>query len=120
VTDSDLLESVKNAGLVLTALSSVVYACGYLAVRGRARALGADPGSDVLDNAYVKAYVFAGFRFAIALLLSVSVPPLLVLRWLGSFALLLPAGPLFALKTAGVVTTAILTIWGLGRDDQRQ
>ena len=77
MTSSDiagLAESVKNSAIVLTSLSGAAYACGYLAVRARARALGVDPGFALVDQAYV----FAGFRFVLVLLISllVSVPVL--------------------------------------------
>jgi hypothetical protein len=99
---------VKNAAVVLTSLSGAAYACGYLAVRARARALGADPGFALVDQASV----FAGFRFVIVLLLSllISVPVLLMFRLLGSRALLLCAGPFVVLETSGTVIAAALTI----------
>src|SRR5260221_448312 len=40
MTGSEIADSAKNAGVVLTVLSSAAYACGYLVGRARARALG--------------------------------------------------------------------------------
>ncbi len=109
MTGGDIVESVKNAAVVLTSLSGAAYACGYLVVRARARALGADPGFALVDQAYV----FAGFRFVLVLLISllVSVPVLLSLRWVGSRTLLLGAGPVLVLETGGAVIAAALTIY---------
>ena len=112
MTSSDiagLAESVKNSAIVLTSLSGAAYACGYLAVRARARALGVDPGFALVDQAYV----FAGFRFVLVLLISllVSVPVLLLLRWLGGRALRLGAGGLRTLEAGGAVVAGALTIW---------
>jgi len=109
MTGSDIVESAKNAVVVLALLSGAAYACGYLVVRARARALGADPGFALVDQAYV----FAGFRFVLLLLLSllISVPVLLLLRWFGSRALLLGAGPLLVVETGAAVLAATLTIY---------
>ncbi len=109
MTGNDIVEWVKSAAIVLTSLSGAAYACGYLAVRSRARALGVDPGFALVDQAYV----FAGFRFVLILLVSllVSVPLLLLLRWLGGRALLLSAGQLCALEIAGAVLAGLTTIW---------
>lgn len=109
MTGSEIAESVKNAAVVLTALSGAAYACGFLVVRARARALGADPGFVLIDQAYV----FAGFRFVLVFLLSllISVPLLLLLRWLGGRALQLDPGPLFALETGAAIVAGALTIW---------
>jgi hypothetical protein len=109
MTGGDILETVKNAAIVLTSLSGAAYACGYLAVRSRARALGADPGFALIDQAYV----FAGFRFVLVLLLSllISIPVLLLLRWLGSRGLLLGAGPLVVLEAGGAVVAGALTMY---------
>ena len=68
MTGSEIAETAKNAGVVLTALSGAAYACGYLVVRARARALGTDPGFALIDQAYV----FAGFRFVLMLLVRAS------------------------------------------------
>jgi len=109
MTGSDIVESAKNAAVVLTTLSGATYACGFLVVRARARALGADPGFVLVDQAYV----FAGFRFVLVLLLSllICVPLLLLLRWLAGRAVLLDPGPLFALETGAAVVVGALTIW---------
>jgi hypothetical protein len=109
MTGSDIAESAKNAAVVVTALSGAAYACGFLAVRARARALGTDPGFVLVDQAYV----FAGFRFVHVFLLSllISFPLLLMLRSLGGRALLLDPGPLCALKTGAAIVAGALTIW---------
>src|SRR3974390_161726 len=109
MTGSDIAESVKNAAVVLTTLSGEAYACGFLVVRARARALGADPGFVLVDQAYV----FAGFRFVLVLLLSllISVPLLLLLRWIGGRTLLLDAAALWALEAGATVVAGALTIW---------
>ena len=109
MTGNDVVESVKNSVVVLASLSGAAYACGYLVVRARARALGADPGFVLVDQAYV----FAGFRFVLVFLLSllISVPLLLFLRWLGGRALLLGPGSLFALETGAAIVAGALTIW---------
>lgn len=59
-------DAAKNLGVVVTTASGAAYACGYLVVRARARALGTDPGFTLVDQAYV----FAGFRFVLVLLLA--------------------------------------------------
>jgi hypothetical protein len=112
MTSADILGWVKNAAVLLTSFAGAGYGCGYLIVRARARALGADPGFALVDQAYV----FAGFRFAIVLLLSLlmSVPALLALRWVGSRALMLGEGPFAALESAGAVIAAALAIWAYG------
>jgi hypothetical protein len=109
MTGADIVESVKNTAVVLTSLAGAAYGCGYLVVRARARALGADPGFALVDQAYV----FAGFRFVLVLLLSllISVPVLLILRWSASRALALGAGPFLAIETGGALIAAALTIW---------
>jgi hypothetical protein len=109
MTGSDIADSAKNAGVVLTALSGAAYACGYLVVRARARALGTDPGFVLVDQAYV----FAGFRFVLMLLFALLVisPLVLSLRWVGRIAALLPPGPFSAVEVIGVLFAAIATIW---------
>jgi hypothetical protein len=72
----NLVEKAKSLGIVLTSASAVSYACGYLALRSRAHALGTDPGFTLLDQAYV----FAGFRFVVITLVALLVmSPLLIL-----------------------------------------
>lgn len=63
---SGVADAAKNLGVVVTTASGMAYACGYLVVRARARALGTDPGFTLVDQAYV----FAGFRFVLVLLLA--------------------------------------------------
>ena len=108
MTLNEIAESAKNAGVVLTALSGAGYACGYLVVRARARALGTDPGFALVDQAYV----FAGFRFALALLfaLLVTALPLLLFREVGRFAGLLTPGMLFGLEVVTALSVGAATI----------
>ena len=70
---------LQTAATVLAGLSSIGYACGYLAMRARANALGTDPGFTLVDEAYV----FAGFRFAIVLLVAAVITFPAVLAVLG-------------------------------------
>jgi hypothetical protein len=109
MTGSDFVEQAKGAAVVLTSLSGVAYACGYLAVRARARAIGADPGFLLVDQAYV----FAGFRFVVLLMLSllIAAPALLTLRWLAARALPTAAGPLAALEWGAIAVAAVATLW---------
>lgn len=108
MTLNEIAESAKNAGVVLTTLSGAAYACGYLVVRARARALGTDPGFALVDQAYV----FAGFRFVLVLLfaLLVTALPLLLLRAIGSRVGLLAPGLLFGLETLAAVSVGVATI----------
>jgi hypothetical protein len=109
MTSGDFIDQVKNTAVVLTSLSGAAYACGYVAVRARARAIGADPGFALVDQAYV----FAGFRFVVVLLLSllIAAPVLLGLRWLAARALLMGAGPLLTLEWSGTVVAGAATLW---------
>lgn len=109
MTGGDFIEKVKNGAVVLTSLSGAAYACGYVAVRARARAIGADPGFGLVDQAYV----FAGYRFVVVLLLSllIAAPVLLGLRWLAARTLHADAGPLFALEWGGAVVAGVATLW---------
>jgi hypothetical protein len=109
MTGSELAESAKNAGVILTALSGAAYACGYLVLRARARALGTDPGFTLIDQAYV----FAGFRFVLILLfaLLVTAPLLLLLRIVGRLAGSLEPGPLLALEIIAALLAGATTIW---------
>ena len=61
----DILGAVRDGAATFAGLSAVVYACGYLALRARAHALGVDPGFALVDEAYV----FAGFRFVLTTLI---------------------------------------------------
>ena len=108
MTLNEIAESAKNAGVVLTALSGAGYACGYLVVRARARALGTDPGFALVDQAYV----FAGFRFLLALLFALLVMalPLLLFREIGRFAGLLAPGALFGLEIFAAVSVGAATV----------
>ena len=108
MTLNDIAEAAKNAGVVLTALSGAAYAGGYLVVRARARALGTDPGFALVDQAYV----FAGFRFVLALLfaLLVTALPLLLLREIGRYAGMLGPGVLFGLEIFAALLVGAATI----------
>jgi hypothetical protein len=107
---SEIVDWVKNAGIVLTATSGAAYACGYLVIRARAHALGTDPGFSLINEAYV----FAGFRFVLILLIALLVtsPLLLLLRWLGHhLAGSLAPGQLCAIETIAAIFTGAATIW---------
>jgi len=108
MTLNEIADAAKNAGVVLTALSGGAYACGYLVLRARARALGTDPGFTLVDQAYV----FAGFRFVLALLfaLLVTALPLLLLREIGRSAGLLAPGLLFGLEVLTALSVGAATI----------
>jgi hypothetical protein len=109
MTGSEIAASAKNAGVVLTVLSSAAYACGYLVVRARARALGTDPGFALIDQAYV----FAGFRFVLLLLfaLMLTAPLLLLLRFVGRRASLLSQRQLGALEAIAALSAGAATLW---------
>ena len=106
---SDIAEAAKNAGVILAALSGFAYACGYLVVRARARALGTDPGFSLIDQAYV----FAGFRFVLAVLFALLIMawPLLVLREIGRVATRLAPPLLVALETLVATAAGAATVW---------
>lgn len=75
VSAPPLLTAAKEAGSLLATATGLLYACGYLALRGRAHALGTEPGFALLDEAYV----FAGFRVVlIALVVLLVVSPVLL------------------------------------------
>jgi hypothetical protein len=110
MTPGAIVDWAKNAGVVLTATSAAAYACGYLVIRARAHALGTDPGFSLINEAYV----FAGFRFVLILLLALLVtsPLLLLLRWLGHLlAGSLAPGQLFAIETVAAIFAGAATIW---------
>lgn len=72
------LAKLKDGLSAFSGLAALAYACGYLAMRSRARALGTDPMLGLVDEAYV----FAGFRFALVTMLAllVGLPLLLLIR----------------------------------------
>jgi hypothetical protein len=109
VTGGEIAEAAKNAGVVLAALSGATYGCGYLVVRARARALGTDPGFQLIDQAYV----FAGVRFVLLLMfaLLVTAPLLLLLRAIGRLAGGLAPEWLVGLETVGAIAAGGATIW---------
>jgi hypothetical protein len=106
---SDIAETAKSAGVILTTLSGFAYACGYLVVRARARALGTDPGFVLIDQAYV----FAGFRFVLAVLFALLVMalPLLLLYEFGRLAAQLAPPVLLTLETVAAVAAGVATVW---------
>ncbi len=108
MTGGEIAESAKNAGVVLTALSGAAYACGYLVLRARARALGTDPGFALIDQAYV----FAGFRFVLTLFfaLLLTTPLLLLLRVFGRMVGALEPGTLFALEIVAILFAGVATV----------
>jgi hypothetical protein len=75
-----LLPRAKDAAAAFSGLAAIAYACGYLVLRGRARALGTDP----LLGLFEEAYVFAGFRFVLVTLLAllVGLPVIVLIRHL--------------------------------------
>src|SRR6187397_1427807 len=105
---AEAVETAKNVGVLLTAGSGVAYACGYLVVRGRAHALGTDPGFTLLDQSYV----FAGFRFVLITLfaLLLASPLLLVAFWLCRAAGGLGSGKAGALEWIAISILGALTI----------
>jgi len=105
---SEIVDTTKNVGVVLFGLSGVAYACGYLVLRARSRALGTDPGFAFIDQAYV----FAGFRFALALLFSllVMVPALLALYAVGRLLGKLEPRRLYAVEVLAAVLLGSATV----------
>jgi len=101
---SEIADTLKNAGLVLTITSGVGYACGYLVMRARAYALGTDPGFSLVDQAYV----WAGVRLALMLLFAVLLAaiPLLLLREV--WHLLLHIGP----RPAAIIECGVAAVIG--------
>jgi hypothetical protein len=61
-----VMEALKDLGAAAAALAGIAYASGYLVLRARARALGTDPSLGLVEEAYV----FAGFRFVLSLLIA--------------------------------------------------
>jgi hypothetical protein len=107
----NLVENAKSVGIVLTSASAVSYASGYLALRSRAHALGTDPGFTLLDQAYV----FAGFRFALIMLIALLViSPLLILVKLATamVARLITPKRVAILARLAVVALGIFTLAG--------
>jgi hypothetical protein len=62
-------EELKDIAGSFAALAGLAYATGYLVLRARARALGTDQNLGLVEEAYV----FAGFRFLLTLMVSVLV-----------------------------------------------
>jgi hypothetical protein len=108
-----IVDTTKNVGIVLSALSGAAYACGYLVLRARSRALGTDPGFAFIDQAYV----FAGFRFVLGLLVSllVTVPALLALDAVGR--LLGKLGPrwFYTVEVLAAALLGVATVWAYDR-----
>ena len=95
----------KTAGLVLTTVSGAGYACGYLVMRGRAYALGTDPGFSLIDQAYV----WAGIRLLLMLLFAVLLSALPVLLLREVWHLLLHLGP----RSLAVVEHGTAVLFGV-------
>jgi hypothetical protein len=106
---SELAVAAKSAAVVLSTLSAGAYACGYLVLRARSRALGTDPGFVLVDQVYV----FAGFRFVLSVLFSLLVmaPVLLSLYGIGRRVGKLAPRPLFAVEVLAAVVVAGATVW---------
>jgi len=106
---SGIVDATTKIGIVLSGLSGIAYACGYLVLRARSHALGTDPGFAFIDQAYV----FAGFRFALALLFSllVMVPVLLALYAVGRFVAKLAPRQLHAVEVVAAVFVGGATVW---------
>jgi hypothetical protein len=104
-----IVGAAKGAGIVLSILSAGGYACGYLVLRARSRALGTDPGFVLVDQAYV----FAGFRFVLSVLFSLLVmaPVLLLLHGIGRAVGKLAPRPLYAIEVVVAVLVAGGTVW---------
>lgn len=76
----DIMTNLKNIAAVLGTVSTLAYVSGYLVLRSRAHALGTDPVSTLVDEAYV----FAGFRFIfIMLIVLLLLAPAVLLARLG-------------------------------------
>jgi hypothetical protein len=105
----NFVEGARDLGLVLTSFSGLTYAGGYLVMRGRANALGTDPGFTLVDQSYV----LAGFRFAVVTVIAlVVVAPLVMLvtsaarRWCAKAG----RGARRLLEWIGIVALAVLTL----------
>jgi hypothetical protein len=79
MTEESLIKKISDASAAFAGLSAAAYACGYLVVRSRARALGADPSLGLINEVFV----FAGFRFVLSLLLALLLvsPIVAAVRW---------------------------------------
>ena len=106
---SGIVDATKTIGVVLSGVSGIAYACGYLVLRARSRALGTDPGFAFIDQAYV----FAGFRLALALLFSLLVvaPVLLAFHALGRVVGRLGPRQLYGVEVAGAVLAGGVTLF---------
>jgi hypothetical protein len=106
---SGIIETIRNVGVVLAGLTGIAYASGYLVLHARSHALGTDPGFAFIDQIYV----FAGFRFALALLFSllVMVPVLLALHGVGRIVAKLEPRPLYAVEVLAAVLMGVATVW---------
>ena len=106
---SGIDDSAKSIVVGLSGLSGIAYACGYLVLRARSHALGTDPGFAFIDQAYV----FAGFRFALALLFSllVMMPVLAALYALGRAVAKRMPTHLYALEVVAAAIVGGAAIW---------
>jgi hypothetical protein len=110
LSEIKLVDTLKDVGTAAAALAAVAYATGYLALRARARALGTDPNLGLVEEAYV----FAGFRFLLTLLIAVllTLPVIALFRaaalWLMR-TIPLPAQE--ALQWLGLVILALVVLF---------
>jgi hypothetical protein len=107
--DLPKLESIKDLGGALAGLAALSYASGYFILRSRAHALGIDSSAQLLDAAYI----FAGFRFLLEMLLAalLVLPVAAGLRTLASVVLRAAGDRLGAiLQWSAVVIFALLVL----------
>jgi hypothetical protein len=104
------MEWVKNGAAAFLTLSTAGYACGYLALRARARVLGIDSGFVLIDQAYI----FAGFRFLCSILFALLVvfPLLVAIRIFGRFAsCTIPQKYSSVLEIVTALAVGVATVW---------
>jgi hypothetical protein len=108
MSDTGVSRKISDAGAAFAALSGAAYACGYLVVRSRDRALGADPSLGLINDAYV----FAGFRFVLSLLLALLLvsPVVAAVRWAAARIIAAMPGPAAILAWATALVLAALVV----------
>jgi hypothetical protein len=102
-------ETVKDLGGAFAGLGGFAYATGYFVLRARARVLGTDSYLGLLDSAYV----FAGFRFLLALLVTIliTLPVVVGVRTLASLVMhAAPKGMLDTLQWIALAALALLVV----------
>jgi hypothetical protein len=106
--DAGAVKKIGDAGAAFASLSAAAYACGYLVVRSRARALGADPSLGLINDAYV----FAGFRFVLSLLLALLIvsPIVVAVRWAAARIVAAAPGPAAILGWVAALALAALVV----------